>query len=92
MEIIKRFRDKFGCSAYAITKFVRGNRLLSGPEERMCSRGIHHMMQDTTHYVFNGVPFGMSSHFCSDLECFLDSVDSGAVDRFRAAHTRTAER
>ena len=81
--LISMFTSKFDSTTYAITKFIRSNRLLDGGiEKRKCSNVIHDMEINQTAYIFNGKPFELKSFFCSDMRCFLENLDSESVKKF----------
>lgn len=82
--IIKEFILKFDSIQNHIIEFVRKNRLYEkGVENKQCCTGIHCMKIGQTAYVFNGEPFGLKSVYCSDLECFLENLNSESVKKFR---------
>ena len=81
--LISMFTSKFDSAAYAITKFIRLNRLLDGGiEKRKCSKEIHDMEINQTAYIFNGKPFDLKSFFCSDMRCFLENLEPESVKKF----------
>lgn len=83
LTIIKEFVLKFDSIQNHIIVFIRKNRLYEkGVENKQCCTGIHCMKIGQTAYVFNGEPFGLKSVFCSDLRCFLETLDESSVIKY----------
>ena len=79
IKIINSFTEKFDSTQYGITKFIRNNRIKKAPEEKMCTNEIHRIRPGMTLYLFNGKPYGLKSHYCCDMKCFLENIDEKSV-------------
>jgi len=83
IKIIKGFIPKFDSIQNHIIIFIRKNRLYEkGVENKQCCTGVHSMRIGQTVYIFNGEPFGLKGVFCSDMKCFLDSLEAESIQKY----------